>query len=374
MTTNTNAALVADAQINAIACALAELDGYDPKDQNCGLYDLRWSGGPNPEPEGDAWHMDYLPKAEKIASALTTAAAVPLEGFVMVPVELAERVQESLGEFLMDHGWSQRDMDTSDDFGAVLLAAAPKAEPVPAGEREELREGASYESMNLAAMVLSDCGHSSNYQPLLERVAGRIDRHVERLLTAQREDLTTRAQAAPAAVAHQGVVAWPVMPPSKGQSPVLFEDGYAEGWAKCLEACRAALASAPTAQPTPPAVVEPPELSPDFTDTARAALLWVLWHHQGGSSPVGQPIRFALGMGQHDRLNEHQLAEAKRWERLHPVNPAVFPRGPEPLTLEAINAMAHEHPAEDLCGWSYRMGIADAERHHGIKGGQHGAE
>lgn len=114
----------------------------------------------------------------------------------MVPVELAQRVQESLGEFLMDHGWSQRDMDTSDDFGAVLLAAAPKAEPVPAGEREELREGASYESMNLAAMVLSDCGHSSNYQPLLERVAGRIDRHVERLLTAQREDLTTRAQAA----------------------------------------------------------------------------------------------------------------------------------------------------------------------------------
>jgi len=81
-------------------------------------------------------------------------------------------------------------------------------------------------------------------------------------------------------------------------------------------------------QPTPPAVVEPPELSPDFTDTARAALLWVLWHHQGGSSPVGQPIRFALGMGQHDRLNEHHLAEAKRWERLHPVNPSVFPRGP----------------------------------------------
>ena len=46
------------------------------------------------------------------------------------------------------------------------------------------------------------------------------------------------------------------------------------------------------AQPTRPAAVEPPELSPDFTDTARAALLWVLWHHQGGSSPVGQPIRW----------------------------------------------------------------------------------
>lgn len=71
---------------------------------------------------------------EMARAALTTAAAVPPEGFVMVPVELAERVQESLGEFLMDHGWSQRDMDTSDDFGAVLLAADPKAEPVPAGE------------------------------------------------------------------------------------------------------------------------------------------------------------------------------------------------------------------------------------------------
>ena len=78
--------------------------------------------------------------------------------------------------------------------------AAPTAQP-PAAPQEELREDASYESMNLAAMVLSDCGHSSNYTPLLERVAGRIDRHVERLLTAQRADLTMRAQAAPAAVA-----------------------------------------------------------------------------------------------------------------------------------------------------------------------------
>ena len=46
----------------------------------------------------------------------------------------------------------------------------------------------------------------------------------------------------------------------------------------------------------------------------------------------------------------------------------------EPLTDEQIRAMAREHPAEDLCGWSYRMGVADTERHHGIKGGQHGAD
>lgn len=77
---------------------------------------------------------------EMARAALTTAAAVPPEGVVMVPVELAERVQESLGEFLMDHGWSQRDMDTSDEFDAVLLAADPKAEPVQAGEYPPMPE------------------------------------------------------------------------------------------------------------------------------------------------------------------------------------------------------------------------------------------
>lgn len=74
----------------------------------------------------------------------------------------------------------------------------------------------------------------------------------------------------------------------------------------------AALAAAPLVQQ----MIAPTEMSPEFTDTARAALLWVLWHHQGGSSPVGQPLRFALGMGQHDHLSEHQVAEAKRWKEL----------------------------------------------------------
>lgn len=124
-------------------------------------------------------------------------------------------------------------------------------------------------------------------------------------------------------------------------------------------------------QPTPPAVVEPPELSPDFTDTARAALLWVLWHHQGGSSPVGQPIRFALGMGQHDRLNEHQLAEAKRWERLHPVNPAVFRHGAVPLTDEQIEKLRREtfsteNPFCPCDSKTMRKAVWAAERAHGI--------
>ena len=69
------------------------------------------------------------------------------------------------------------------------------------------------------------------------------------------------------------------------------------------------------------------ELSPDFTDWARAALLWVLRHHQGGSSPVGQPLRFALGLDAHERLNEHQIAEAKRWAEMTRSTTAEFHNG-----------------------------------------------
>lgn len=66
------------------------------------------------------------------------------------------------------------------------------------------------------------------------------------------------------------------------------------------------------AAPTPPGG-EVVEMSPEFTDSARAALAWVLFHHQGGSSPVGQPIRFALGMGRHDELQAWRIDEAKRY-------------------------------------------------------------
>lgn len=52
---------------------------------------------------------------------------------------------------------------------------------------------------------------------------------------------------------------------------------------------------------------------PEFTDMGRAALLNVLWHHQGHNSPVGQPIRFAIGMGRDDRLSDEQIAAAKRF-------------------------------------------------------------
>lgn len=52
-------------------------------------------------------------------------------------------------------------------------------------------------------------------------------------------------------------------------------------------------------------------MKPEVQPGVRAALLFALWHHQGGSSPVGQPIREILGMGQHDQLSNEDLAAAK---------------------------------------------------------------
>jgi len=70
---------IMDGDVRAIACALARLDGYDPSDENGGLYDLRWAGGPEPEPLGDAWNMDYMPKAKKIAAAIGYRSAPPIK-------------------------------------------------------------------------------------------------------------------------------------------------------------------------------------------------------------------------------------------------------------------------------------------------------
>lgn len=43
----------------------------------------------------------------------------------------------------------------------------------------------------------------------------------------------------------------------------------------------------------------------------RGLLLWVLWHHQGASSTVGQPIRKFLGVGRFDALPVGDVHHAK---------------------------------------------------------------
>lgn len=49
-----------------LANKLAEMDHMDED----GLFELRWSGGTYPEPLGDAWNMDYLPKGERLAASV----------------------------------------------------------------------------------------------------------------------------------------------------------------------------------------------------------------------------------------------------------------------------------------------------------------
>lgn len=47
----------------------------------------------------------------------------------------------------------------------------------------------------------------------------------------------------------------------------------------------------------------------------EGALLWTLYHHQRGSSHIGQPIRKLLGIGQHDRMTDEQIDEATKFGR-----------------------------------------------------------
>lgn len=54
--------------------------------------------------------------------------------------------------------------------------------------------------------------------------------------------------------------------------------------------------------------VHPVQLHSDV----KAALCLALYHHQGGSSTVGQPIRKILGMGQHDEMTHEQYWLAKK--------------------------------------------------------------
>ena len=100
-----------------------------------------------------------------------------------------------------------------------------------------------------------------------------------------------------------------------------------------------------------------------------------------GTPPAvaGEPVAWLST----DCIGERYLCFTKPKDS-NPARPLVFgdttpqptqaQAGAVPLTPEQIKAMDRRHPAEDLCGWSYRMGVADTEAHHGIKGGQHGTE
>jgi acyl-coenzyme A thioesterase PaaI-like protein len=48
-----------------------------------------------------------------------------------------------------------------------------------------------------------------------------------------------------------------------------------------------------------------------MSNLTRAALLWVLWNHQGAGSSIGQPIRALLNKTQHERLGPDEVRIAR---------------------------------------------------------------
>lgn len=53
--------------------------------------------------------------------------------------------------------------------------------------------------------------------------------------------------------------------------------------------------------------------APALPDEIKQVLLWALWHHLGGCSSIGQPIRKFLGMGANERMTDEQLITAKAY-------------------------------------------------------------
>lgn len=73
---------------------------------------------------------DYIQFGWDLWQAARRAPAAPVpQGWKLVPIELLERIQESLGSFVSDQGWSQPDMDTADALDGLLAAAPQPPDP-----------------------------------------------------------------------------------------------------------------------------------------------------------------------------------------------------------------------------------------------------
>lgn len=93
---------------------------------------------------------------------------------------------------------------------------------------------------------------------------------------------------------------------------------------------------------------------------SHAMLLNILWHHQGASSNVGQPIRQMLGIGQYDRMTDEQVAAA-RWIDSLLARPSVpdgwqlVPKEPTPAMLDSAVAYALNVQIHGEYGWTPYM-------------------
>lgn len=151
------------------------------------------------------------------------------------------------------------------DATPMALYAAPIAAPVGAEQAALASDfGQAETRMNTghARQNVDHFGQASGPEVAAQAQLGKGCKrsHPHENMSPECEALTEAARVANQAAQAQPIQ-WPTMPISKGQSPVLFEDGYAEGWAKCLSECQKAAAKR---QP------ERPELQEARHDSAHA--------------------------------------------------------------------------------------------------------
>ncbi len=160
----------------ALAAELAKEDGYDINDMNCGLYDLRWSSGTSPEPLGDAWSMDYLPRAERIVAALTNTPGS----------RMADKI-EPVGH-LHSNGDCCQDRKVISDFWPVNLYSQPQMDALVA-ERDLFR----FETIQLAKDVQRAKAERDALRVKLESATNNALSNLERAERAEAEAAAQRS-------------------------------------------------------------------------------------------------------------------------------------------------------------------------------------
>lgn len=88
----------------------------------------------------------------------------------------------------------------------------------------------------------------------------------------------------------------------------------------------------------------------DEVQQMHGLLLWALWHHQGASSPIGQPIRRALGIDAHARLTAKQVTLAKQVAGSLPFN--ALAQGPGGSSPDPAGAMCCAGNGEGDLQWT----------------------
>ena len=122
---------ITQGDVVAIACELAKIDGLDPEDEQGGAYHVVWSGQP-PEPMGDPWNLEYLPKAGRIAKALGYVERPTVNAEPAAPADdLAKVVAFLLGEAAMHGVWFGEKHPSGQPYWwrNNLRAAARRAKP-----------------------------------------------------------------------------------------------------------------------------------------------------------------------------------------------------------------------------------------------------